>query len=268
MGNSGGDVEHNKQNMEDMMQYTPITRVPWVEPSDKVSDYPAVSREVAHKIEQVATTGGQRGPAGPKGEQGPKGDPGPQGPPGQRGPQGPPGPPGGGSGGGGIGPQGPQGEQGPQGPRGARGEQGPPGFPGLQGLRGEQGPQGPRGEKGPNGDPGPQGPPGQRGPQGPKGDSGVPVSYKFTQKVQASNGTAVFGLLSNGFVEVRITGAYSSDVFQIPYNYRPLKAGTQTALFSTSGVGVAKVGEEKIVVQGYSRNAQCSGTVLYPHRGF
>ncbi|UWF27964.1 hypothetical protein NY027_06950 [Corynebacterium diphtheriae bv. gravis] len=116
--------------------------------------------------------------------------------------------------------------------------------------------------------PGPTGPPGPAGPKGAKGDSGVPLSYEFTQKVESSNGTAVFGLLSNGFVEVRITGSYSSDVFNIPYNYRPLKAGTQMALFSTSGVGVAKVGEDKITIQGYSRNAQCSGTVLYPHREF
>ncbi|RLP14649.1 hypothetical protein [Corynebacterium diphtheriae] len=165
-------------------------KIPYVEDSDKVKQYPEVSRELAEKINSLALT------------------PGPTGPPG------------------------------PAGPKGATGETGP------------------------------QGPPGPAGPKGAKGDSGVPLSYEFTQKVESSNGTAVFGLLSNGFVEVRITGSYSSDVFNIPYNYRPLKAGTQMALFSTSGVGVAKVGEDKITIQGYSRNAQCSGTVLYPHREF
>ncbi|MHD0252012.1 hypothetical protein ACQZES_02250 [Corynebacterium diphtheriae] len=201
-------------------------KIPYVEDSDKVKQYPEVSRELAEKINSLALTPGPtgpRGPAGPKGatgETGPQGPPGPAGPAGATGPMGPPGPPGGGSGGSTVSVPGPQGPRGPAGPKGA------------------------------------------------KGDSGVPLSYEFTQKVESSNGTAVFGLLSNGFVEVRITGSYSSDVFNIPYNYRPLKAGTQMALFSTSGVGVAKVGEDKITIQGYSRNAQCSGTVLYPHREF
>ncbi|OWM58535.1 hypothetical protein [Corynebacterium diphtheriae] len=201
-------------------------KIPYVEDSDKVKQYPEVSRELAEKINSLALTPGPTGPpgpAGPKGatgETGPQGPPGPAGPAGATGPMGPPGPPGGGSGGSTV------------------------------------------------SVPGPQGPPGPAGPKGAKGDSGVPLSYEFTQKVESSNGTAVFGLLSNGFVEVRITGSYSSDVFNIPYNYRPLKAGTQMALFSTSGVGVAKVGEDKITIQGYSRNAQCSGTVLYPHREF
>ncbi|OWN68364.1 hypothetical protein [Corynebacterium diphtheriae] len=201
-------------------------KIPYVEDSDKVKQYPEVSRELAEKINSLALTPGPTGPpgpAGPKGatgETGPQGPPGPAGPAGATGPMGPPGPPGGGSGGATVSVT------------------------------------------------GPQGPPGPAGPKGAKGDSGVPLSYEFTQKVESSNGTAVFGLLSNGFVEVRITGSYSSDVFNIPYNYRPLKAGTQMALFSTSGVGVAKVGEDKITIQGYSRNAQCSGTVLYPHREF
>ncbi|MGP3701479.1 hypothetical protein [Corynebacterium diphtheriae] len=219
-------------------------KIPYVEDSDKVKQYPEVSRELAEKINSLALTPGPTGPpgpAGPKGatgETGPQGPPGPAGPAGATGPMGPPGPPGGGSGGSTVSVPGPQGPPGPAGPKGATGETGP------------------------------QGPPGPAGPKGAKGDSGVPLSYEFTQKVESSNGTAVFGLLSNGFVEVRITGSYSSDVFNIPYNYRPLKAGTQMALFSTSGVGVAKVGEDKITIQGYSRNAQCSGTVLYPHREF
>ncbi|MGQ7160979.1 hypothetical protein [Corynebacterium diphtheriae] len=183
-------------------------KIPYVEDSDKVKQYPEVSRELAEKINSLALTPGPTGPRGPAG------------------------------------------------PKGATGETGP------------QGPRGPAGPKGATGETGPQGPRGPAGPKGAKGDSGVPLSYEFTQKVESSNGTAVFGLLSNGFVEVRITGSYSSDVFNIPYNYRPLKAGTQMALFSTSGVGVAKVGEDKITIQGYSRNAQCSGTVLYPHREF
>ncbi|CAB0931290.1 collagen-like triple helix repeat-containing protein [Corynebacterium diphtheriae] len=255
-------------------------KIPYVEDSDKVKQYPEVSRELAEKINSLALTPGPTGPPGPAGPKGATGETGPQGPPGpagpkgatgETGPQGPPGPAGPKGATGETGPQGPPGPAGPKGATGETGPQGPPGPAGPKGATGETGPQGPPGPAGPKGatgETGPQGPPGPAGPKGAKGDSGVPLSYEFTQKVESSNGTAVFGLLSNGFVEVRITGSYSSDVFNIPYNYRPLKAGTQMALFSTSGVGVAKVGEDKITIQGYSRNAQCSGTVLYPHREF
>lgn len=239
------------------MDYTPVNRVPYVEASDKISDYPSISREVAQKIEEVAVTAAKQGPTGPAG---PAGPPGPRGPAGETGPQGPPGPPGDGSGGSTVAVPGPAGPRGATGEKGERGPQGPPGFTGPAGERGPAGPVGPAGP------PGPPGATGEKGPQGPPGQSADAIGLKatFTQNVDSKHGKAYFCRLNNGFVEVDITQAYTGDVFNIPNFYHPLNPPYYGVLYSPNGVGRALVNAQKITVTGYNGNARCEGTFFYP----
>ena len=136
------------------------------------------------KVNEVALSWNQTGPAGPQGLKGNTGAAGPVGPAGAKGDTGAPGSTGA------AGAKGDTGAPGSAGPTGAKGDTGAPGSagaagakgdtgatgaPGAAGAKGDTGAPGPAGPTGAKGDTGDTGPAGGRGPigfQGPKGDTG------------------------------------------------------------------------------------------------